>query len=144
MTHFAALAFFIACCMGALVWSCLPITSWRVASTAIFAAMTVSAYVAVVESTGQPKPLMMEWRNIADAEMVGLSWNEEQHKVYVWVMVGDQPIAYSLPWPADKKRMGELQDKWRRRGSTGDEFQLQMDGEVAKVVPPKPMPSKTQ
>ncbi len=79
---------------------------------------------------------------MADAEIVGLTWNENQRIVWVWLMRDGEPIAYVLPWPEDKKKMGELQDKWRRRGQTGDEFQYDADGEVAQVVSPKPMPEK--
>lgn len=142
MMHFAALAFAIIFAMGVFIWLCLPWAGRRVIATGAFAALTIGAFAASLESTGQPKPIALEWRNVMDAEMVGLTWNEQEHVVYVWLMRDHGPVAYVLPWPKDRKKMGELQDRWRRRGSTGDEFQYAGDGEVAKVVPPQPMPEK--
>lgn len=142
MMHFAALAFAIVFAMGIFIWLCLPGTSPKVVATGAFTALTLGAFAAGVESTGQPKPIALEWRNVADAELVGLSWNEDRGVVYVWAMQSGEPMAYVMPWPEDKKKMGELQDKWRRRGASGDEFHFTGDGDVAKVVAPAPMPEK--
>jgi hypothetical protein len=142
MTHFAGMAFAIVVAMGLFIWLCLPGARSRVIATTVFTLLTMGAFAANVESTGQPKPVALEWRDISEAELVGLTWNESLHLVYVWVMREGEPISYVLPWPADQKKMGQLQDKWRRRGATGDEFHFTGDGEVAKVVPPKPMAEK--
>jgi hypothetical protein len=144
MTHFALLALGIVLAMGVLTWLCLPGASRRVIATSAFAILTVCAFAANVESTGQPKPISLEWREVLDSPIVGLAWNEDEGVVWAWIMRDGAPVAYAFPWPEDKKQMGELQNRWRRKGSTGDEFQLSMEGDVAKVVPPKPMPEKTQ
>lgn len=142
MTHFAILALCVVLAMGVFIWLCLPGASRRVIATGAFAALTICAFAASVESTGQPKPLSLEWRDIANAEIVGLTWNEDEQLVWVWAMRDGEPISYVMPWPENKKQMGELQSKWRRKGSTGDEFDLSMEGDVAKVRPAKPMPQK--
>lgn len=142
--HYGPLAFGVVFALGTLTWFCLSGTRFPVVATAIFAILTGGAFATVIESTGQPKPLALEWRNVLDAPLVGLSWDEGRRLVWVWVQTGDQPVAYVMPWPADKQVMGQLQDKWRRRGATGDEFKLSMDGDVAKVVPPKQNPEKAQ
>ncbi len=140
--HYASLAFGIVFALGTLTYFCLGRSRFPVIATAIFAILTGGAFATVIESAGQPKPLALEWRNVLDAPLVGLSWDEGRRLVWVWIMRDSQPVAYQLPWPKDKKVMGQLQDKWRRRGVTGDEFELSMDGDVAKVVPPKPNPEK--
>lgn len=142
--HYGPLAFGIVFALGTLTWFCLAGTRFPVVATAIFAILTGGAFATVIESTGQPKPLALEWRNVAEADVVGMIGDEQRQIVWVWVLAGNAPIAYALPWPKDKKAFGELQDRWRRRGVTGDEFSLQMDGEVAKVTPPKQNPEKTQ
>lgn len=144
MTHFAALAFAIAVAMGVFIWLCLPGARWRSLATAAFTALTLGAFAAGVESTGQPKPVQLEWRSIDDNEMVGLAWNEPEQRVYIWLMRDGEPHAYVLPWPDDKRKMGQLQERWGRRGVTGEEFRYDAEGEVARVVEPEPMPEKTE
>ncbi len=141
--HFAALAFSIVIAMGVFIWLCLPGARWQVIATAVFTALTMGAFAASIESTGQPKPIRLEWRDVSDAELVGLTWNEDQHIVWIWLMRSGGPVAYVLPWPGDKKKFGELQDRWRRRGTTGDEFHFIGEGEIAHVDPPKSQPEKT-
>lgn len=142
MIHYAPLAFGIIFALGTFTWFCLAGSRFPVIATAVFAILTGGAFAAVLESAGQPKPLALEWRNVLEAPIVGLSWDEGRRLVWVWVQTGDHPVAYELPWPKDKKVMGALQDRWRRRGVTGDEFELSMEGDVAKVVQPKPMTEK--
>jgi hypothetical protein len=142
MNHFAGMAFAIVVAMGLFIWLCLPGARSRVIATTVFTLLTMGAFAANVESTGQPKPVALEWRDISEAELVGLAWDEAQHLVWIWIREEGPPRAYVLPWPEDKKKFGQLQDQWRRRGATGDEFQYDAEGEVAKVVPPKPMAEK--
>lgn len=144
IVHYAGMAFCIVLPLGLFVWICLDKDFPRVLAVLFFVLLSVGTFAGNIESIGQPKPLALEWRNVLDAPLVGLSWDEGRRLVWVWVQTGDQPVAYVMPWPADKQVMGQLQDKWRRRGATGDEFKLSMDGDVAKVVPPKQNPEKTQ
>jgi len=142
MTHFAVLAFAIVFALGVFTWVCLPGAGRRILATGAFVSLAICTFAGAVESTGQPKPILLEWRNIADAEIVGLAWDESRHIVWLWIMNGDSPMAYVLPWPEDKAKFGQLQDRWRRRGSSGDEFAFDAQGDVAKVTPPKQMPEK--
>jgi len=142
MMHFAVLAFGIILSLAVFVWLCLPGSGRRTIATAAFTALAIGAFAAGLESAGQPRPIQLEWRNVLDAPIVGLTWNEELRRVYVWAMQGDEPVAYVLPWPADRQKFGQLQDRWRRRGVTGEEF-LVGEGDIARVVAPKPMPEKT-
>jgi hypothetical protein len=144
MLHFAALFFLIVLGMGVLTWATLPSAGKRVIAVGAFVMLTIAALGASVESAGQPKPLLLEWRDVHQQELVGLAWDEDRHIVWAWVMADGQPVAYSLPWPEDKKQMGELQDRWRRRGVSGDEFTFTGKGDIAEVTPPKPNPEKTQ
>ncbi len=142
MINFAATAFGLVLVMGALCYICLPFSRIQHTVVATYVTLAVVAFGAVLESTGQPKPLELEYRDIANAEMVGFAWNEAQQKVWLWVMRDGVPISYVRGWPKDQKIMGMLQDKWRRRGASGDEFHATGDGEVAIVVPPQPSPEK--
>ena len=142
MTHFALLALCIVLAMGVFIWLCLPGASRRVIATGAFAILTICAFAANVESTGQPKPIMLEWRDVLKAPIVGLDWDEEQQIVWAWIKRDGVPVSYAFPWPKDKRVMGELQNRWRRKGTTGDEFEVSMEGEIAKVRPAPPMPQK--
>lgn len=143
MTHFATLAFAIVAALGVFTWICLPSAGRRIIATGAFVSLAICAFAAAVESTGQPKPVLLEWRDIDNSPVVGMSWDEGRQIVWLWLMQGDTPVAYVLPWPEDRQKFGQLQDRWRRRGSTGDEFQYNANGEVAKVAPPKQLPEKT-
>lgn len=142
MIHFGLLALFIVIAMGLLTWLCLAGSRRSALATAVFIGLSSGAFAVSIESSGQPKPIMLEWRNLEDANLVGLAWDESQHIVWAWVQYDGAPIAYALPWPKDKKKFGEMQDRWRRRGITGDEFEYDAKGDVAKVTPPKEMPPK--
>ena len=142
MTHFAILALCTVLALGVFIWLCLPGARLRSLATGAFAALTICAFAANVESTGQPKPIALEWRDVLEAPIVGLDWDEEQQIVWAWIKRDGVPVSYAFPWPKDKRVMGVLQDRWRRKGTTGDEFEVSMEGEIAKVRPPKPMPQK--
>lgn len=144
MIHFATLAFTAVVSIGVFTWLSLPGARWQFLATASFVCMTILAFVGAIESTGQPKPLQLEWRNVLDSQIIGLDWDEARQIVWVWIKHDGEPIAYSLPWPKDAKQMGVLQDRWRRKGVSGDEFNLSMDGDIAKVKPPAPQPEKTR
>lgn len=140
--HFAALAFAAILAMGALTWLCLPGTRHKLLATFAFITLTALAFVAVIESAGQPRPLLLEWRDLDGAPLIGFTWNEQKREVYVWIMRDGSPVAYALPWPADQRAMGELQDRWRRKGASGEEFEFTADGDIARVTKPEPMPPK--
>ena len=142
MTHFAVLAFLATIGLGGLTYFCLPVGRNHIGATVLFTMLAIGAFVAAIETAGQPKPLSFEWREVAGLPVVGLTWNEEAQKVYVWVLRGNMPVAYVLPWPKDKRQMGSLQEAWGRKGASGDEFWFTGDGEVARVEQPEPMPEK--
>lgn len=142
MTHFAILFFLIVFAVGFFTWAGLPSNRFKRIAVAAFIGITMANFAAVIESTGQPKPIQLEWRDIDEKNIEGLAWDEARQIVWIWVRQGDYPISYVLPWPKNKQKFGQLQDQWRRRGTTGDEFSYDADGDIAKVRPPKPMPTK--
>lgn len=137
--HFAILAFAAILAMGVLTWLCLPGTRHKSWAVLAFMVLAVMAFVAVIESAGQPRPYALEWRDLNSAPLIGFTWNEGKREVYVWLMRDGMPVAYALPWPKDGQKMGQLQDRWRRKGTTGEEFEFTADGDIARVNPPEPM-----
>ena len=136
MTFIYYVAAYVAA-LGTFTYFCIPKGRWRGAGTAAFILLGSSAFAMSFESVGQPKPVEIEWRKMAGAKVVGFYPNEEAQVVYLWVMRDGVPVSYARPWPEDAE---QLQDQWRKRRDTGDEFFLPDDDSKTAEVRSEPQP----
>ena len=113
--------------LGAFIFLVLPHSNvWqRFASALIFVILIGVVYGGSIELLSRPKPLRLEWRNPAEAKVLGSSIQEGK-AIYVWLQVGDspEPRAYALPWST--KAAQQLQDATEsgKRKGTGVQVSL--------------------
>jgi hypothetical protein len=71
----------------------------RSLSVGIFVLLIAVVYGGSIELLGRPKPLRLEWRDAADAQVVS-AVPVENEGIYVWLLMRDssEPCAYVLPW----------------------------------------------
>jgi hypothetical protein len=95
----SAIAF--ALVLGAFIFLVLPrgLTWQRSVSAGVFVVLLAMIYAGSAELLSRPKPLRLEWRNIAEAKVLGASMREGE-AIYVWLQVpgAEEPRAYQLPW----------------------------------------------
>lgn len=133
---FTYVAAFVAA-LGAFTYFIIPKGRYRGLGTGVFILLAGGAFAMSFESVGQPKPVEIEWRKMAGARVVGFVPNEDAQVIYFWVMRDGIPISYVLPWPEDVE---EMQDAWRKRRDTGDEFFLPDDISKPAEVRREPQP----
>lgn len=134
---------------GALLWGGLR---GRIAAAAgLFCALLVALPIGFLETTGTPKPYRLEWRDLADAQVVGVQLDEPR-AIYVWAVIGSdrQPRAYALPW--DMQNAEKAQNAMQQTAKTGGKVMLQQptaDGTPSDeqpmfyAAPQRPPPPKT-
>jgi hypothetical protein len=87
--------------LGAFVFLILPRAGLarRTISVGIFVLLIAVVYGGAIELLGRPKPLRLEWREAADAEVLS-AVPVENEAIYVWLITPDssEPRAYVLPW----------------------------------------------
>ena len=87
--------------LGAFVFLILPRAGLarRTLSVGIFVLLIAVVYGGAIELLGRPKPLRLEWRDAADAEVLS-AVPVENEAIYVWLVTPDssEPRAYVLPW----------------------------------------------
>lgn len=143
--QFAFIGFLMTAALGMLTYVCMPRASHRGLATVTFVVLAAGTFLFGFETLGQPKPAGLEWREMAKMRVAGIFWNEEMRRVYIWVIRDGVPVSYVYPWPEDQKRVDAVQDRWRRRGETGEEFYLADDrDDIADIEPPPPPPPKSQ
>jgi hypothetical protein len=133
---FIYVAAFVAA-LGAFTYFIIPKGRYRGLGTLVFICLASGAFAMSFESVGQPKPMEIEWRKMSGSRVIGFWPNEEDKVIYLWVMRDGVPIAYKRPWPEDAE---EMQDAWRKRRDTGDEFFLGDDDTKTAVVRREPQP----
>lgn len=133
---FTYVAAFVAA-LGAFTYFIIPKGRYRGFGTVVFILLAGGAFAMSFEAAGQPKPIEIEWRKMSGSRVVGFYPNEDEKVVYLWVMRDGVPIAYARPWPEDAE---EMQDAWRKRQQTGDEFFLGDDDSQTAVVRREPQP----
>jgi len=113
--------------LGAVIFLVLPRARlWqRVASTGLFVVLIAVVYGGSIELLSRPKPLRLEWRDAAHAQVLGASIREGE-AIYVWLQVDgtSEPRAYALPW--DPKTAQQLQNAMRDGEENGTEVQANM------------------
>ena len=133
---FIYVAAFVAA-LGAVTYFCIPKGRYRGVGTLVFIGLASAAFAMSFESVGQPKPIEIEWREMSGSRILGFHPNEEKQVIYLWVMRDGVPISYERPWPEDAE---EMQDAWRKRRDTGDEFFMGDDDTTTAVVKREPQP----
>ena len=87
--------------LGTFVFLILPCAGLarRSFSVGMFVVLIAVVYGGAVELLGRPKPLRLEWREPADAQVVS-AVPVENEAIYVWLIMPDssEPCAYVLPW----------------------------------------------
>lgn len=136
MTFTYYVAGFVAA-LGAFTYFFIPRGRYRGAATLVFVLLGGGVFALSFESVGQPKPIEIEWRKLSGARVIGFLPNEADKIIYLWVMLDGVPVSYARPWTPDVEAM---QDAWRRRKDTGDEFYLADDDSKVAEVKREPQP----
>ena len=106
--------------LGLFVFVVLPRAyGWRrYLSVGIFVLLTAVVFGGTIELMSRPKPFALEWRDMAEAKVLGASVHEGD-TIYVWLEVEgeEEPRAYALPW--DLEAAQELQGAMSEAQATG-------------------------
>lgn len=65
-------------------------------AVALYTGFAVVALVGFAETLGQPRPSILEWRDLAGATVLAYKL-DEPNAVYLWIE-GDPPTSYRMPW----------------------------------------------
>jgi hypothetical protein len=94
-------AIIFALLLGAFIFLILPRAGLarRTLSVGLFLVLIAIVYGGAIELLGRPKPLRLEWRDAADAQVLS-ALPVENEAIYVWLIMPDasEPCAYVLPW----------------------------------------------
>jgi len=144
-------AFLFAFLLGALVFGVLPRARvWQqVLSVGLFLLLIAVVYGGGAELLGRPKPVRLEWRQAADADVLGARAIENQ-AIYVWLSFQDnaEPRAYVLPW--SQRAAEQLQTAQQTAGEQGTGIKVKLPfGSLADsdehrfyAMPQMPLPPK--
>jgi hypothetical protein len=119
--------------LGAFIFAILPHAGFarRTVSVGIFLALISVVYVGATELLGRPKPLTLEWRDTAKAQVVG-AVPVENEAIYVWLTTpgSPEPRSYVLPW--SQQAAQQLQDAMGKAEAdgTGVEMKVQADASL--------------
>ncbi len=139
---FIAQVFAFVALLGVFTYFVIPKGWHRGLATLLFVAMVGGAFAMSFEAAGQPKPVEIEWRKMTELPVVAFVPDEATHTVYLWIIRDGVPVSYAYPWPSNK-RVEELQDAWRQKDDTGDEFYIVDDGsKIAEMRTQPALPPK--
>jgi hypothetical protein len=123
-------AIIFALLLGAFVFLILPRAGLarRAFSVGMFVVLIAVVYGGCVEVLGRPKPLRLEWRDVADAQVVSAVPVENQG-IYVWLIVpgASEPCAYVLPWSLQAAQ--QLQEAMSQAEADGTAVRMTMPAE---------------
>ena len=126
--------------LGAFIFVILPHAgiARRTLSVGIFLALITVVYVGASELLGRPKPLTLEWRDTAKAQVVGAVPVEDE-AIYVWLTRPDstEPRFYMLPW--SQKAAQQLQDAIGKAEADGTGVEMKMQAADAGLDTREPM-----
>ena len=113
--------------LGAFVFLILPRAGLarRTLSVGMFVVLIAVVYGGCIELLGRPKPLRLEWRDAADAEVVS-AVPVENKAIYVWLIMPDssEPCAYVLPWSLQAAQ--QLQEAMSQAEADGTAVRMTM------------------
>jgi hypothetical protein len=120
-------ALLFAALLGAFIFLILPRAGFarRTLSVGIFVLLIALVYGGAIELLGRPKPLQLEWRSAADAQVVS-AVPVENRAIYVWLLLPDssEPCAYVLPWSLQTAQ--RLQDAMSQAEADGTAVRMTM------------------
>ena len=118
--------------LGAFVFVILPRAGLarRTLSVGIFVVLIAVVYGGCIELLGRPKPLRLEWRDAADAQVVS-AVPVENEAIYVWLIMPDssEPCAYVLPWSLQAAQ--QLQEAMSQAEAEGTGVRMTMPFEAS-------------
>jgi hypothetical protein len=113
--------------LGTFIFLILPRAGLarRALSVGIFVLLIAVVYGGAIELLGRPKPLRLEWRDAADAEVLSAVPVEDE-AIYVWLVMPDslEPRAYVLPWSVQAAQ--QLQDAMSQAQAEGTAVRMAM------------------
>jgi hypothetical protein len=91
----------------------------------MFVVLIAVVYGGCIELLGRPKPLRLEWRDAANAEVVS-AVPVENKAIYVWLIMPDssEPCAYVLPWSLQAAQ--QLQEAMSQAEANGTAVRMTM------------------
>ncbi|MER9756614.1 hypothetical protein NKJ46_24830 [Mesorhizobium sp. M0166] len=126
--------------LGAFIFVILPHAgiARRTLSVGIFLALITVVYVGASELLGRPKPLTLEWRDTAKAQVVG-AVPVENEAIYVWLTTPGtiEPRFYVLPW--SQQAAQQLQDAMGKAEADGTGVEMKMQTADAGLDTREPM-----
>ncbi|MER9237210.1 hypothetical protein NKI56_35500 [Mesorhizobium sp. M0622] len=126
--------------LGAFIFVVLPHAGFarRTLSVGIFLALITVVYVGASELLGRPKPLGLEWRDTAKAQVVG-AVPVENEAIYVWLTTpgSTEPRSYVLPW--SQQAAQQLQDAMGKAEADGTGVEMKMQTADAGLDTREPM-----
>ena len=136
--------------LGAFIFAILPHAGFarRALSVGIFVVLITVVYIGAGEFLGRPKPLSLEWRDIANAQVLS-GVPVENEAIYVWLTMpgSPEPRAYVLPWSQNAAQ--QLQDAFGKAEADGTAVEMAMpaagldDGTpMFYALPQPPLPAK--
>jgi hypothetical protein len=118
--------------LGTFVFLILPRAGLarRTFSAGIFVVLIAVVYGGSIELLGRPKPLRLEWRGTADAQVLG-AMPVENEAIYVWLIMpgSSEPCAYVLPWSVEVAQ--QLQDAMNRAEAEGTAVRMGLPFEAS-------------
>ncbi|MER9234182.1 hypothetical protein NKI56_19135 [Mesorhizobium sp. M0622] len=126
--------------LGAFIFVILPHAgiARRALSVGIFLTLIAVVYVGASELLGRPKPLTLEWRDTAKAQVVG-AVPVENEAIYVWLTTpgSTEPRFYVLPW--SQQAAQQLQDAMGKAEADGTGVEMKMQTADAGLDTREPM-----
>jgi hypothetical protein len=139
--------------LGAFVFLILPRAGLarRTVSVGVFVVLIALVYGGGIELLSRPKPLRLEWRDAADAQVLG-ALPLENEAIYVWLVMphSPEPRVYALPWSVQAAQ--QLQDAQSEAAVNGTGVQMTTPFETSLddreplfyAMPQPAMPPKDQ
>ena len=126
-----ASAILFAFLLGAFIFSILPSVGLarRMLSVGLFVALIAVVYGGGVELLSRPKPMRLEWRDAAAAQVLS-AVPVDGESIYVWLRLpsSSEPRAYALPWSVDAAQ--QLQTAMSDAEAKGTAVQMTMPFEA--------------
>ena len=137
--------------LGAFIFVILPHAgvARRTLSVGIFLILIAVVYGGASELLGRPKPLGLEWRDVAKAQVLS-GVPVENEAIYLWLTVpgSPEPRAYVLPW--SQYAAQQLQDATGKAEADGTAVEMAMPSDggldtgqpMFYAQPQPPLPAK--
>jgi hypothetical protein len=113
--------------LGTFIFLILPRAGLarRALSVGIFVLLIAVVYGGAIELLGRPKPLRLEWRDAADAQVLS-AVPVENEAIYLWLIRPDssEPRAYVLPWSVQAAQ--QLQEAMSQAQADGTAVRMTM------------------